>query len=574
MKLFNSFIKKAPNKVFISIVLGALAGMSYALLIPIVLNAQEAPTDGLSIADKGIETFLTLDIANFQFAVLFFFSCLFILITRSISQVLLIQVSMDVTADLRKKIYNRIMKAPISALEKLGSSKLITAVTIDVGRIIMGARILPDVLINVVTLIGMLSFLLYLNNDVFWVVLGAIFFGAITYQIPLVIGNRYFDRSRSKSDDLQESIKGLIHGVKELKLNSLKREGYFEQVLLKNEESLIKLDKKAFTIVRIAMNYGDLISFFVIGMVSFIFVNYHSISSQELIGVIMAMLYITGPVSIILNSLPEIAVAKVSLRKVTTLFNQIPEEGAASEVKPLKPWDQVVFSNVNFRYNTDVGKMGFEVGPLNFTINKGEVTFIIGGNGSGKSTMSKLITLHYLPAQGQVLFGDQVVDLDSLSSCRETISAIFTDFYLFDQLHGIENDNIEQLVAEYLVELRLDKKVEFVDRKFSTLALSDGQRKRLALLVGFLEDKELYLFDEWAADQDPDFKEVFYHKMLPDLKARNKAVVVISHDDRYFDIADKIVVMEEGKILRQEYPGKDILTNKIDLPIVNKVLRE
>jgi putative ATP-binding cassette transporter len=110
----------------------------------------------------------------------------------------------------------------------------------------------------------------------------------------------------------------------------------------------------------------------------------------------------------------------------------------------------------------------------------------------------------------------------------------------------------ESLVKRYLTDLGLDRKVTIEAGRFSTLALSDGQKKRLALLVAFLEDRELYIFDEWAADQDPLFKDVFYHRILPALKARNKAVVVISHDDRYFHVANQILVMEDGKLIRTE----------------------
>jgi len=70
----------------------------------------------------------------------------------------------------------------------------------------------------------------------------------------------------------------------------------------------------------------------------------------------------------------------------------------------------------------------------------------------------------------------------------------------------------------------------------------------LALLVSLVEDKELYLFDEWAADQDPEFRDVFYNKLLPELKSRGKLVIVISHDDRYFHKADQIVKLEQGAV--------------------------
>jgi len=58
----------------------------------------------------------------------------------------------------------------------------------------------------------------------------------------------------------------------------------------------------------------------------------------------------------------------------------------------------------------------------------------------------------------------------------------------------------------------------------------------------------VYLFDEWAADQDPVFKKVFYTQLLPELKARGKAVLVISHDERYFGAADRVIRLDYGKL--------------------------
>ena len=81
---------------------------------------------------------------------------------------------------------------------------------------------------------------------------------------------------------------------------------------------------------------------------------------------------------------------------------------------------------------------------------------------------------------------------------------------------------------------------------FSTTHLSHGQRQRLALLGAYLEDRPIYVFDEWAANQEPQFRNIFYRQILPELKARGKLAVVISHDDRYFDVADRLIRLTSG----------------------------
>jgi putative ATP-binding cassette transporter len=548
MDLLKLFTERSPNKVFVSLLLGAFAGFSYALLIPVVLVSLTDTPGGSSTVLKA--HFLSLEISNYKFAAIFCAICLLILFCRATSQVLLTRVALDATTDLRTRTYRQIMAAPLAELEKVGSSKLLVAITTDVARVISGAIAIPNVLVSVVTVTGMLGYLYLLSSDIFFFVIKAIVFGVVTYQVPMFIGNKYFARGRADFDMLQESIRGLIYGAKELKLSKVKQERYFEEFLATHEKSVLRNTKRANTIVVAAANYGDLLSFYVIGVIAFIFVSYHSIESTKLIGAMMALVYIASPVALILNSLPLIMNARVSLRSVKKLFEQIPAEHIAESSTPLPPWEAVRLSGISFHYSREGSE--FTLGPVDLSIAKGEVTFIVGGNGSGKSTLSKIISLHYRPSSGDIFFGPTKMDSQTLGQGRACIAAIFTDYYLFDRLLGSLQAVDQRIVESYLSKLGMANKVRIEDGRFSTTSLSDGQRKRLALLVAFIEDRDIYIFDEWAADQDPAFKEVFYHEVLPELKAKNKAVVVISHDDRYFHVADKLLVMEDGKLIRTE----------------------
>ena len=556
MKLFALFTNKAPTKVFLSVVLGIVAGISYATLIPVVLLSIGSKIDQNAANSEMTRTFLTLEVSNYKFALLFVSICIFILICRTTSHMLLARVALDATTELRIKMYRQIMNAPIAELEKMGSSKLIVAITTDVARIVMGASLVPNVLVNLVTMAGMLGYLFLLSSDIFWFTVGAIVFGVITYQIPMYIGRRYFQRGRAKMDVLQESIRGLIQGTKELKLSKVKRDRYFNEVLIASEYDVLNNSKTASTIVSAAANYGDLLGFFVIGVVTYIFVSYHSISTESLVGAIMSLLYVTGPVAALLFAMVPLSNAKVSYKSMKAVFDALSTEQARQEIQKLPEWDSIRFSNVTYHY--DDSDNTFVLGPVDLEFAKGEITFIVGGNGSGKSTLCKLMALHYAPTAGEIHFGKVKMDPQSLNSGREYISAILSDYYLFDRLLGSLSEVDETMVNRYLTKLEIDRKVSVKDGKFSTLALSDGQKKRLALVVAFLEDRDIYLFDEWAADQDPVFKQVFYHTIVPELKARNKAVVVITHDDRYFHVADQVLFMEEGKLIRTEHPSWEV----------------
>jgi len=176
------------------------------------------------------------------------------------------------------------------------------------------------------------------------------------------------------------------------------------------------------------------------------------------------------------------------------------------------------------------------------------LVFITGGNGSGKTTLAKLLVGLYIPQQGEIRLDGQPITDERRDDYRQLFSVVFSDFYLFENLLGLSDFNIDTRAQDYLVKLELDRSVEIKDRTLSTLDLSQGQRKRLALLTAYLEDRPIYLFDEWAADQDPQFKEIFYFELLGRLKAAGKTAIVISHDDRYYHVADRVIKLNYGLI--------------------------
>ena len=197
----------------------------------------------------------------------------------------------------------------------------------------------------------------------------------------------------------------------------------------------------------------------------------------------------------------------------------------------------------------DTDGRAFVLGAIDLTFRRGELVFIVGGNGSGKSTFVKLLTGLYSPQAGDIRVDERVITDDSREWYRQHFSAIFSDFYLFDRLLGLDHSTLASQASRYLKELELDTKLRLEDGRFSTTALSHGQRKRLALLTALLEDRPIYVFDEWAADQDQHYREIFYRRLLLDLRARGKTVFVVSHDDRYYHLGDRILKLEYGALL-------------------------
>ncbi|MEL6554762.1 MAG: cyclic peptide export ABC transporter, partial [Cyanobacteria bacterium J06621_11] len=277
-----------------------------------------------------------------------------------------------------------------------------------------------------------------------------------------------------------------------------------------------------------------------------------------------------GPMESLVNKLPFLSKASIALQKIETLGLSLNRLRSDISVAPNLPASKVELHlrGVTHTYRIDVNNVRgnrkaspkeghkalaneehtFTLGPVDLSVCSGELIFIVGGNGSGKSTLAKLLSGLYYPQSGQIwLNGEQVGDHNQ-AWYRQHFSAVFSDFYLFDRLLGFEHIASNSSALDYLKKLRLDHKVKIQHGKFSTTALSQGQRKRLALLGAFLENRPIYLFDEWAADQDPSFKRIFYTQILSDLKASGKIIFVISHDDRYFHLADRLIKLDYGSI--------------------------
>ncbi|WP_146232219.1 cyclic peptide export ABC transporter [Pseudomonas mosselii] len=557
MMFISEFGRKAPNRLFIALILGSLAGVCYAFLIPVVLSVLSGQGDGLSSVAEARYTFLSIEIANHKMAAVFLALCGIIVLARTISRVLLARISAEMSLNLRVKLYRKISGADLHNLECVGHSRVLTAMTEDVRRVVLAGQLFPDLLMSSVTLLGMLSFLALLNMEVFIFVIQAICVGVVMHQLPVFFGKRSFSKSRATYGKLQGAMASLIYGAKELKLDAQGLKHYMDNVVLAHERDLLKSDRTTYAFLIAANSYGDLLSFFLIGVVSFVFVNYHAVSSTELVGVVMALLYVAGPVAMIIDLALPVVMGKTALRQLEALFSELSEDRSLENAEPAEPWTCMELSRITFQHESRVSGETYKVGPVSLTLKRGDLTFIVGGNGSGKTTLCKMISLHYPPLSGCISFDGRAVDNSSRAAFRQEISAIYSDYHLFEQLLCPVSQQTHDRACAYLRALGLADKVTISDGVFSTLALSDGQRKRLALLVALLQDRALYIFDEWAADQDPGFKEVFYRRILPMLRDEGKAVVVITHDDRYFDAADQIVVMENGELTDLKVVGSD-----------------
>lgn len=476
--------------------------------------------------------------------------CLLYPLTRVVAEVLLINLSQKVIFDLRAQFIRQIMATPLRKLEEIRTHRIMTALTDDVASLANGLATVPILFLQFSVLLGCLIYLAYLYIPLLIVTVIVIPLGIVCVQLFFKIGLKHFVRARKEQDMMFKHLRAVAEGVKLFKLHRGRREAFMTDLFTPTGLRYRQENVKANGIVIGGSSIGTTFFFITLGLFLFVAPRLISISPQVLTGYVLVFGFLMVPVGVITSLMSHIGRANVALRNIKSLGIELGGEDLAPLPLPGSNGHSpaLQFENVTHAYTSEDQNAGFTLGPIDLSIEPGELVFVIGGNGSGKTTLAKVITGLYLPQTGHVRFNGQIVTERNQETYREHFTAVFSDFFLFENLLGLEHHSLDEQARDHLKQLRLDHKVTVTDGVLSTIDLSNGQRKRLALLTAYLEDRPVYVFDEWAADQDPIFKNFFYHHILPELKQRGKTVFVISHDDQYYGVADRLIKLDYGQI--------------------------
>lgn len=474
------------------------------------------------------------------------------LITTFASQALLASFAQGAVANLRRELIRKILTVPLRRIEELGTPRLLVALTDDVFNITQALLAIPIVFVNLAMLLGGAAYLGWLSWKILLGAFALIVFGAVVYRVIVASAFHCLNRAREEEDRLFNYFRALTEGIKELKLHRERRGSFLRENVQTATEEFQRHNVGAEVRFVAAQNWSHFLFFALIGLILFLLPSISHMSQKTLMGYVITTLYLMGPLAGVMSSLSLFGRANVALAKVQELGLSLAlgatEACPIDKVESETTFENLELINVMHTYRHEKDDSHFTLGPINLRFRPGELVFLVGGNGSGKSTLAKIVSGLYVPESGEIRIDGKPVTDENRDDYRQLFSAVFSDFYLFENLLGIHARNVDEQAAMYLEQLHLSHKVKVKDGVLSTTAVSQGQRKRLALLTAYLEDRSFYLFDEWAADQDPLFKDVFYTQLLPELKARGKTVLVISHDDRYFDVADRVIKLDYGKL--------------------------
>lgn len=521
-----------------------------ALSMAIISGIAQGVLLGIIIAAAHAATYESL---NFRYFLLYAIAFAIATIGKRYALNRSMIIAEDVIRRVRIRIGDKLRRTELIFLENIGKEEIYTRVAQDTSQISEAAIIVINAWQSAIVLVFCILYLAILSKLAFFITLVAIIIAVFLYAAhQKTIAYELIETTR-KETRFFEMLSQIVDGFKELKINRKKNDHHFEAFKnIATEATDLKVQTGLKFVTHVMSS--QIFFYTLLGVIIFILPRFDQITGELLIRVTAAILFIIGPVNMLVTAIPVFARANNAVRNVYILEARIDtaQEVFNSHYDPVVSSmlfsEKILVRDLSFSYTDRNGTPLFTIGPLDLEIKKGETLFIVGGNGSGKTTLLKILTGLYYPSTGAINIDGVDINNAIYPAYRELFSIIFHEFHLFDKLYGLKEIDRNR-VQSLLKLMELSKKTELVEDRFSNLHLSTGQRKRLALIVALLDDKQIYVFDEWAADQDPIFRNYFYETLLKDLKSQGKTIIAVSHDDRYFRYADRVLKMEFGQFI-------------------------
>lgn len=457
---------------------------------------------------------------------------------------------------LRGEFIKRILDSQIEKVEKIGSASLLAGLTSDIRNITIAFVRLPELVQGIILTVGSAAYLAWLSGKMMMV---TALWMALTIWGGFVLVARVYRHMatlRETEDKLYHDYQTVLEGRKELTLNRERAEYVFNQLYLPDAREYRHHIIRADTFHLSAVNWSNIMMLGAIGLVFWMANSLGWANTAVAATYSLTLLFLRTPLLSAVGALPTLLSAQVAFNKLNT-FSLTPYRADFPQPEPHPHWQTLELRDVCFHYPDN----SFAVGPINLTLQRGELVFLIGGNGSGKSTLAMLLTGLYQPASGQILLDGQPLAADKPEDYRKLFSAVFTDVWLFDRLLGPGGKAANPaLVGQWMEYLKMTHKLQLDNGRIVDLKLSKGQKKRVALLLALAEERDIILLDEWAADQDPHFRREFYQLLLPLMQQMGKTVFAISHDDHYFQHADRLLEMRGGQLTELTGEERELAT--------------
>ncbi|MBX3749855.1 MAG: cyclic peptide export ABC transporter [Opitutaceae bacterium] len=454
---------------------------------------------------------------------------------------------------LRLQLLRQVLATPLRRLERAGPARLFNLLGPDVRVVTDYVCSLPDAVINGTIALGCFGYMAWLSPAVLAFNLLFVALAAACYIVPERLAQRVGHAAAAANDRHTGQLQYALRAVKTLLLSRPRRADFVERHFTAAGRDVCELTVRSRLIHLVAERFAEAMVLANVACLLFALPRFIDLPVATATGILLAAIFVRQPLKDSLDLIPRTQRTRVALERMQAEGLDPCEPAPAAAPAPATPtpaFRELTCEEVTFHYEKDHDQPGFVSGPFTLHLRAGEVVFLVGGNGAGKTTLAKLLCGLYPPDSGRIVIdGAPVTDEADRAAQRARFTAVFTEDPLFDHVLGLPAAEAEARGRALLALLQLEAKVGLDGAAFTTIDLSQGQRRRLVLLAALLDERPIVLLDEWAADQDPAFREFFYRELIPGLRAQGKTVVAITHDDRYFALADRVLKIENGRIV-------------------------
>lgn len=442
-------------------------------------------------------------------------------------------------------------RLPLLEFERLDRRPLMTLLVGDGGRVAAAGRPLLGLATGLIRTLVALAFILWLSAAVAVVATGV---GLLL--VAVMVGRRVlmsedFAQAAQGESRLYEVLRDQHQGAPALRLHSARA----EELSARFRELSARLKH---TRVDVWSRYlGGLYAYHalllgLLGVNAFVLPLFVDIGGESVRETNLALLFLLFALVSVVFSAPKVADSAQAAVRLDEFCERLQEEhleAATVGVSQgrLANFDHLVMDGLTFAFPARGGRAGFGVGPIHAELRRGELVFVTGPSGSGKSTFLKMLCGLYPPNTGTLCVDGEALDPAELPDFRALFGTNFADHDVVDRV--VAEAGGEARAAVLLEEMGLADKTSIEGGRISARALSTGQRERLAMVVARLRDRPILLFDEATAAQDPELRAFFYDTLLPRLRDAGKLVLVVTHDEQHFGLADRLLRLEDGRVV-------------------------
>jgi putative ATP-binding cassette transporter len=539
MDLIQFYQNESEEPDFIPAVLVVTASIAQGLLLAVIIQASSLVAPGN---------------LNFQYLLKYIFLFFIFMYGKTYALKKTSEIISDLMEKVKLRISDKIRKSSLLDIERMGNERIYAQLTNDTGQITESALMIMNSFQSCIMVCICAIYILFISQLAFLISVVSFVFVFVLYIF--VFRKSYdeeLDKTFQKDLSTMEMLNEILYGFKELKINQAMSDEHFQhyqEVLKETRELKTKTGYKYVTHIM----FSQVFYYTFFAIILFVLPAVSSATANDVIKVIATGMFVMSPFNMFVGTIPLYIKSSKAIDNIYRLEKELDSHiktgPTATELglKKITSFNTIELKDLNFSHRDTNGTALFTVGPIHLTIHSGELIFIAGGNGSGKTTLMKLLCGLYEPDSGTIFLDQNSLEDATYPLYCDLFSVIMSDFYLFDRLYGIEKPD-QPLIKMLLKKMKLNHKTDVVDSCFTNIHLSTGQRKRLALVTAILQDKPIYIFDEWAADQDMEFRTFYYETLLKELKNAGKTVIAVSHDDRYYHVADRIIKMDYGQFV-------------------------